>query len=200
MGKFHFLPSGDILTSLILGFSVLVLATIRYTNTSFFFDTVNHLYPILKVKKTIQKTNNKSYTFFSLLFFLLFFGILNQISNSGVLINLTTAIVTGFYLLGSWIVVNQFILKSSDLGLFFNKKIKTLHFITLLLFIILTIHEYLFNNSLLIILSIILFSLVSIYKSVDLLINRLSIFHIILYICTLEIIPLLLIVKWYSKL
>lgn len=199
MNDFSLLPSKDVLTPLILGFSLVLFVIIRYTNSSFFYETINHVYPILKIKKGTQTTNNKSNTFFSLLFFLLFFAALNQLNQPAYLNLLISLVVTG-YLFSIWVLVNQFILKSSDLNLFFNKKIKTIHFISLVLFIVLVFNEYLFSNKLFLLSAIALFALFSIYKSIDLLIGRLSLFHIILYICTLEIIPLLLIIKWNSKL
>lgn len=199
MNDFSLLPSKDVLTPLILGFSLILFVIIRYTNSSFFYETINHVYPILKIKKGTQTTNNKSNTFFSLLFFLLFFAALNQLNQPAYLNLLISLVVTG-YLFSIWVLVNQFILKSSDLNLFFNKKIKTIHFISLVLFIVLVFNEYLFSNKLFLLSAIALFALFSIYKSIDLLIGRLSLFHIILYICTLEIIPLLLIIKWNSKL
>ena len=198
---FDSISQTDILPQTVIGICMLGLVIIKITNPGFVFNTVGFVGSNNSTEKTKQATNTNKSDSFSLL------GTWLLISLSFYYLtgeNYWFCLVIGFFLVAffllNWFVVNQLLVGSGDLSIFFFKKIKQLQALSIIIMLPLIINEFIFNSSFFVSIVLAFGFLLMLYKTVSLLLNKLSLFHIILYICSLEILPVLILLKWVSNL
>jgi len=199
--EFLLRESPNYFTEITLLLCIIGLSAIKYSNPQFALGLIPDLSALKKNQPTVVNNGNtKSSAFMLVGYFLLFSIVLFEFSklNWFMAIIISSVFISGQ--IAMWFLFNQLAINASDVSIFYQKKLKLLQSVSLIMLCTLMLYHFFGLSSILTLLIILLSLLVVIIQTCIILSDKLSLFHLILYICNLEILPVILLIKWLSKL
>ncbi len=178
------------------------LAVIRYNNTSYIPYLLGNGTLINRAKENetvFIKNDSKSSIFLNVCFALLIAIIIKKvflISTLKALILMTVFCISQLLM---WSLFQYIFLNKTDSMSFTKKRLVLNETLCIITFIFLVLFHYL-DQPIMVLIGFFLLAISILWSRVSLFLsNQLSVFHIILYLCTLEILPALILVKFIIK-